>query len=115
LALNFLFAREIVSDKIMKINCFEGKYMASVFVNLMWAAVFIIIAAIVGIILIIASTFVVPRILNRLTPTIDEDKEIARGNRAVADYFGRIVSAVIIGISIVIGAAIIGGIVFALF
>jgi len=53
--------------------------------------------------------------LIRLTPNIDEEKEIARGNRAVARYFGRLTAAAIVGISIVIAAAIIGGILFAIF
>jgi hypothetical protein len=87
--------------------------MTGVFMNLVWASVFVIIAAVVGIVLIIASTLIVPKLLDRLTPNIDEDKEIARGNRAVAEYFGRVVSAVIIGISIIIGAAIVSGILFA--
>lgn len=87
--------------------------MTGILINLVWASVFIIMAAIVGIFLIVASIWIVPRLLNRLTPNIDEDKEIARGNRAVAEYFGRVISAVIIGISIVIGAAIVGGIIFA--
>jgi hypothetical protein len=86
-----------------------------ILVNLGWAAVFIIVAAVVGIALILASTWIVPRLIERFTPNIDEDKEIALGNRAVAEYFGRIVAATIIGISLVIAAGIIGGIAFALF
>jgi hypothetical protein len=89
--------------------------MTSIFVTIGWAAMFIIISAVVGIILILASTWIIPKLLDRLTPNIDEDKEIARGNQAVAEYFGRIAAACIIGISIIIGAAIIGGIVFTLF
>lgn len=85
----------------------------TVFMNLVWASVFIIITAVVGIFLILASTLIIPRLIDRLTPNIDEDKEIARGNRAVAEYFGRISAAGIIGISIIIGAAILGGIIFA--
>ena len=38
-----------------------------------------------------------------------------RGNRAVADYFGRIVAASIIGISIVVAAAVLGGIIAGLY
>ena len=84
-------------------------------VNLGWAAMFIVVSAAVGMVLILTSAWVVPKLIERLTPNIDEDKEIARGNRAVAEYFGRIVSATIIGISLVIAAAIVGGIAFALF
>jgi hypothetical protein len=88
--------------------------MLQIFINLGWAAVFIALSAFIGIVLILAATLFLPRLIDRLTPTIDEDKEIARGNRAVAEYFGRIVSAGIIGISIIIAAAILGGIVFAI-
>jgi hypothetical protein len=49
-----------------------------------------------------------------MTPNIDEDKEIARGNVAVAQYFGRVVAASIIGVSIVIAAAVGCGIIAAL-
>lgn len=83
-------------------------------VNLGWAALFIIIMAVVGIVLILASTLIVPKLIERFTPNIDEDKEIALGNRAVAEYFGRIVAATIIGISLVIVAAILAGMAFAL-
>lgn len=86
-----------------------------VLLNLGWAAVFIIVAAAVGIALILASTWIVPKLIDRFTPNIDEEKEIAVGNRAVAEYFGRIAAATIIGISVVIAAAIVGGIAFALF
>jgi hypothetical protein len=50
----------------------------------------------------------------RLTPNIDEEKEIVRGNGAVAEYYGRVVGACIVGISIVIAAAVLGGILSAL-
>ena len=89
--------------------------MCEAFANIGWASVFMAVAAVVGIVLVLAATLVIPRLIERLTPNIDEDKEIARGNRAVAEYFGRVVAASIIGISIVIAAAILGGIAFALF
>jgi hypothetical protein len=44
--------------------------------------------------------------LNHFTPQIDEEKEIIRGNIAVAQYFGRITSALILGFSIIIAVAI---------
>jgi NhaP-type Na+/H+ or K+/H+ antiporter len=88
--------------------------MANVFVNIGWASIFIVITAIVGIILILASTLVVTKLLEKFTPKIDEEKEIARGNVAVAQYFGRISAASIIGVSIIIAAAILGGIIFAI-
>jgi NhaP-type Na+/H+ or K+/H+ antiporter len=88
--------------------------MANVFVNIGWASIFIVITAIVGIILILASTLVVTKLLEKFTPKIDEEREIARGNVAVAQYFGRISAACIIGVSIIIAAAILGGIIFAI-
>jgi hypothetical protein len=84
--------------------------MGEALTNMGWAVIFSVVAAAVGIALVMGATMVIPRLLDRLTPNLDEDKEIARGNRAVAEYFGRIVSACIIGISIVIAAAILGGI-----
>ena len=80
-----------------------------------WAVVFAAVGAILGIALIMAASTVLPRIIDRLTPNIDEEKEIARGNVAVAQYFGRIVAACVIGISIVIAAAVLGGIIVALY
>ena len=88
--------------------------MANVVVNIGWAVVFSVVGGLVGILLVLAATLIIPRLLDRLTPAIDEDKEIARGNQAVAEYFGRIVAACIIGISIVVAAAIMGGIIAAL-
>jgi uncharacterized membrane protein YjfL (UPF0719 family) len=89
--------------------------MHPVFSNIGWAVVFSFVGGAVGLVLILAAARVIPRILDRLTPKLDEDKEIARGNRAVAEYFGRIVSATIIGVSIVIAAAILAGVLAALY
>jgi len=82
--------------------------------NMAWAVVFSALGGIIGIALILAASFVLPRLIKRMTPNIDEDKEIARGNVAVAQYFGRIVGASIIGVSIVVAAAVLGGIIAAL-
>jgi hypothetical protein len=87
--------------------------MTDVMANFGWASVFVVFSAVVGVVLILGAALVIPKLLDRLTPAIDEEKEIARGNRAVAEYFGRVAAAVIIGVSIVIAAAIIGGILFA--
>jgi len=87
--------------------------MKDVIANFGWASVFMVVSAAVGVVLILGATLVIPRLLDRLTPAIDEEKEIARGNRAVAEYFGRLAAAIIIGISIIIAASIIGGILFA--
>lgn len=88
--------------------------MSQVFWNIGWAVIFSFVGGIVGIVLILLAAMVIPRFIDKLTPNIDEDKEIARGNRAVAEYFGRIASASIIGVSIVIAAAILSGVFVAL-
>lgn len=82
--------------------------------NVGWAVVFCIAGGIVGSLLILLAAAVLPKLLERLTPRLDEGREIARGNRAVAEYFGRIVAAGIIGVSIVVAAAVLGGLISAL-
>ena len=84
--------------------------MGQVFLNIGWAVIFSFVGGVVGIVLILLAATVIPRFIDKLTPNIDEDKEIARGNQAVAEYFGRIASASIIGVSIVIAAAILSGV-----
>ena len=83
--------------------------------NIGWAVVFSVVGGVVGVALVLASSLVLPRLIERMTPNLDEEKEIARGNVAVAQYFGRIVAASIIGVSIVIAAAVLGGIIAALY
>ena len=85
------------------------------FVGIGWAAVYAIVGAILGTLLILVCSAFLPRLINKMTPNLDEEKEIARGNQAVAEYFGRIVAAAIIGVSIVVAAAVLGGIIAALF
>lgn len=82
--------------------------------NLGWAILFALVGGVVGISLILVSSLILPKLIDRFTPHIDEEKEIARGNTAVAEYFGRISAACIIGVSIVVAAAVIGGIIAAL-
>jgi ABC-type antimicrobial peptide transport system permease subunit len=82
--------------------------------NIGWSVLFSLIGGLVGIALVLMASAVIPKLMDRLTPNIDEEKEIARGNNAVAEYYGRVVSACIIGVSIVIGAAVLGGIISAL-
>ena len=79
-----------------------------------WAVVFAVVGGFVGIVLVLAASLVLPRIIERLTPNLDEEKEIARGNTAVAEYFGRVVAAGVIGVSIVVAAAILGALIAAL-
>ena len=74
---------------------------------------FIVLYTLVGgglgtlIILIVARY--VPGLIDRLTPNIDEQREIARGNQAAAQFYGLVSAAVIIGVSIVVAAAVLGG------
>jgi uncharacterized membrane protein YjfL (UPF0719 family) len=83
--------------------------------NMAWAVVFSTLGGLIGIALILVASVFLPRLIERMTPNLDEEKEIARGNVAVAQYFGRVVSASIIGISIVVAAAVLGGIIAALY
>jgi uncharacterized membrane protein YjfL (UPF0719 family) len=82
--------------------------------NIGWSVVFSFIGGLVGMILVLISSLIVPRLIDRLTPNIDEQKEIVRGNSAVAEYFGRVVGATILGLSLVIAAAVLGGVIAAL-
>jgi len=82
--------------------------------NVGWAVLFAVIGAVAGVILVLGASIVLPRLINRMTPDINEEREIAKGNMAVADYFGRVVAASIIGISIVVAAAVLGGLIAAL-
>jgi uncharacterized membrane protein YjfL (UPF0719 family) len=82
--------------------------------NIGWSLVFSVVGAIIGMILVMVSSLIIPWLLDRMTPSIDEQKEIVRGNRAVAEYFGRLTGAAIIGVSVVIAAAVLGGILAAL-
>jgi uncharacterized membrane protein YjfL (UPF0719 family) len=79
-----------------------------------WAVVFALVGAIVGVALVMMAAAFVPKLMDRMTPNIDEGREIARGNTAVAQYFGLICGACIIGLSVVIAAAVLGGIIAAL-
>jgi len=63
-----------------------------------------------GMVMIGAAAVLLPKFLDSMTPNIDESREIVRGNRAVAEYFGRIASSSILGVSVIIAAAVLGGI-----
>jgi drug/metabolite transporter (DMT)-like permease len=88
--------------------------MCEVLTNIGWAVIFSVIGGVIGIALVLLASLFLPRLVEHMTPNIDEDKEIARGNVAVAQYFGRVVAASIIGVSIVIAAAVGCGIIAAL-
>ena len=83
-------------------------------VQLGWAVAIVAVGGLIGIGLVLLAATHLPRLIDRLTPNIDEGKEIARGNLAVAQYFGLVVAGSIVGLSIVIAAAVLGGIVAAL-
>jgi uncharacterized membrane protein len=85
--------------------------MLNALVNVGWALSFIFVGAILGTALMLMISTLVPKILNKNTPHLDEAKEMLRGNRAVAEYFGRVVSSVILGISIIIAASVLGGLI----
>ena len=82
--------------------------------NIGWSVVFSVVGGLIGMVLVLAASCVVPRLIDRLTPNIDEQKEIVRGNGAVAEYYGRLVGAAILGMSIVVAAAVLGGVMAAL-
>ncbi len=88
--------------------------MSYTIINVGWAVVFALIGGTAGAFLLIWLSSRIPAVFNKLTPDIDEGKEIIRGNRAASDYFGRVVSASIIGVSIIIAAAVLGGLIAAL-
>ena len=71
---------------------------------------YIIIGGAVGIAMMLFASFIVPRIMGMMTPRINEEKEIVRGNLAVASYYGQITQGVIIAIGIIIAAAVIAAI-----
>ncbi len=60
----------------------------------------------VGFVALVVAASLVPKIANKLTPNMDEEKEILKGNVAMARYFGGIIQAIIIGMAIIIGAAV---------
>jgi drug/metabolite transporter (DMT)-like permease len=88
--------------------------MSEVLTNIGWAVIFSVVGGVIGVALVLLASLFLPRLIEHMTPNIDEDKEIARGNVAVAQYFGRVVAASIIGVSIVIAAAVGCGIIAAL-
>lgn len=82
--------------------------------NVLWAIVFSFLGAALGMWIFIKGACRLPALFDKLTPNIDEGKEIVRGNTAVAEYYGRVVAAGIIGMSLIIAAAVFAGIIAAL-
>ena len=89
--------------------------MFSTMINVAWALFFALAGGLAGAFLLIWISAHLPAVFDKFTPELDEGKEILRGNRAVADYFGRIVAAAILGVSIIIAAAVLGGLIAALY
>ena len=54
--------------------------------NFLSAVFYTLVGGFLGLLLMVLAAFLVPKIVDRLTPAIDEEKEIARGNLAVATY-----------------------------
>lgn len=77
--------------------------------DLILAASFTFLGAVLGVIALMVSVSVISRILDRLTPKIDEQQELLRGNEAVAAYYGRVMAASILGLSLIIAASIMAG------
>jgi hypothetical protein len=77
--------------------------------NVGLAVAYTILGGFLGIVLMSLSAFIIPKIVDKLTPAIDDEKEILRGNLAVATYVGKVTQAVILGVSIIVAAAIIAG------
>lgn len=88
--------------------------MSELIKGILLAILFTGVGGTVGVALVINAAFLLPKLIERMTPNLDEEKEIARGNVAVAQYFGLVVAASIIGVSIVIAAAVLAGVIAAL-
>jgi len=58
--------------------------MAETIYNIGWAMIFAIVGGVVGMVLVIASSLILPGLIDRLTPNIDEQKEIAPATRPSA-------------------------------
>ncbi|MBM3229158.1 DUF350 domain-containing protein [Candidatus Parvarchaeota archaeon] len=84
--------------------------MAVLYDNLVIATAFTVLGGVLGIFFMLVGVYFIPKITDKFTPDVNEGKEIAKGNLAVATYFGRVVGAAIIGMSIIVAAAVIAGI-----
>ncbi len=72
--------------------------------------IFLVLFFIISSVFISVFVFLIKRgfiAVNELTPDIDETKEILRGNRAVSEYFSRILCAFILATSLIISLAVI--------
>jgi uncharacterized membrane protein YjfL (UPF0719 family) len=78
--------------------------------NVIVGVVFSLVGIVIGFVTLTLAAFFVPKLVGLMTPHIDEEKEILKGNVAVARYFGGVVQSIILGLSIIIAAAIVAGI-----
>jgi uncharacterized membrane protein len=77
--------------------------------NVVVGVAFTLVGVVVGMVCLVLTAVFAPKLVNMLTPNIDEEKEMLKGNVAVARYFGGIVQAIIIGIALIIAASIMAG------
>jgi hypothetical protein len=82
--------------------------------NIGWSIIFSAVGGLIGMVLVIFSALILPTLIDRMTPNLDEKKEMARGNVAVGQFYGRVVGSAILGVSIVVAAAVLGGLIAAL-
>jgi hypothetical protein len=68
-----------------------------------------LLCGILGMCMMGLAAFIIPKIVDKVTPDIDDEKELLRGNVAMGVYTGLVTGAVILGISIIIAASIIAG------
>jgi hypothetical protein len=64
---------------------------------------------VLGTVLLSLAAHIVPKIVDKVTPDIDDEKELLRGNVAVGVYTGMVTGAIIVGISMIVAASIIAG------
>ena len=79
--------------------------MSEMMQSIGWAVIYAFVGGMVGLGMVAIAATVLPRLIEKFTPNLDEEKEIARGNVAVGEYFGRVVGASILGASIIVAAA----------
>jgi len=77
--------------------------------DILYITLYTLVGAALGTFITLLVARYVPGLIDRLTPNIDEQREIVRGNQAAAQFYGLVSAAVIIGVSIVVAAAVLGG------
>lgn len=60
----------------------------------------------IGIVLVMLSIAIVRKVLHFIIPGIDADKEVEKGNTAVASYYGGIIQAVMLTLGMIVSAAL---------